>query len=238
MAALDLISIAFDNWLRTEDSPRPFVTLCYAQSLDGSIAVTQGKPSAISSPESLKHTHALRAFHDAILVGIGTVLSDDPQLTARGVPGEQPQPIVLDSRLRFPENARLLAHPKPPWIMTGLEIDSPKANRLKRQGCKVVSTELKIDNTTIHHALQSADEQGLRHVMVEGGAEVITSFLNIGLVDYAVITLSPRYLGGYNLIREELFSKDNGVPQIDNPSIHKLGADIIIEGPVNSGSTR
>ncbi len=78
---------------------RPAITLSYAQSLDGSLTTRRGRPLALSGPESYQLTHHLRADHDAILVGIDTVLADDPRLTVRGVRGEAPQPVVLDSRL-------------------------------------------------------------------------------------------------------------------------------------------
>ena len=89
-------------------SGRPFVTLCYAQSLDGCLSATQGKPLALSGTETLTLTHRLRAAHDAVMIGIGTVLSDNPRLTVRHVAGRNPQPIVLDSKLRIPLDCSLL----------------------------------------------------------------------------------------------------------------------------------
>jgi 3,4-dihydroxy 2-butanone 4-phosphate synthase/GTP cyclohydrolase II len=86
---------------------RPFVTLAYAQSLDGSLAARRGEPLSLSGLESQKLTHRLRASHSAILVGISTLLADDPQLNVRLVEGENPQPVVLDSRLRTRFKARV-----------------------------------------------------------------------------------------------------------------------------------
>ncbi|MBM2842777.1 MAG: RibD family protein, partial [Anaerolineales bacterium] len=93
---------------------RPFITLSYAQSLDGSIALPDGRPLALSSPPSLFRTHALRARHDGVLVGVGTILADDPQLTVRHAAGPNPQPIVLDTGLRTPLPARILSNPRRP----------------------------------------------------------------------------------------------------------------------------
>ena len=94
---------------------RPFVTLTYAQSLDGSIAADPGQPLSLSGPQSLLLTHYLRAAHDAILVGIGTVLADNPLLNVRLVEGKNPQPVIVDSQLRFPLDANLLRrHPPGP----------------------------------------------------------------------------------------------------------------------------
>ncbi|MCB0123506.1 MAG: GTP cyclohydrolase II, partial [Caldilineaceae bacterium] len=96
----------------------PFVTLSYAQSLDGSIAAADGTPLRISGERAMTLTHMLRAAHDAILVGVGTVLADDPQLTVRLVAGSDPQPILLDTHLRTPVTARCLRNPRPPWLVT------------------------------------------------------------------------------------------------------------------------
>lgn len=90
----------------------PFVTVSYAQSLDGCLASHDHRALALSGQASMTLTHRIRAVHDAILVGVQTVLNDDPMLTVRLVEGEHPQPIVLDSRLRFPMSARLLTHPR------------------------------------------------------------------------------------------------------------------------------
>ncbi len=103
----------FEPWLadvtehRTQTG-RPLVSLCYAQSLDGSLAARGGKTLRLSGPESMALTHRLRAAHDAILVGIGTILADNPSLTVRYAAGKNPQPVILDSSLRFPLNANLL----------------------------------------------------------------------------------------------------------------------------------
>ncbi|MCZ7668830.1 MAG: dihydrofolate reductase family protein [Chloroflexi bacterium] len=99
---------------------RPFVTLCFAQSLDGSIAIKRGQFTAISGAASMKMTHRLRAAHHALLIGIGTALADDPQMTVRLVEGRQPQPVILDSMLRLPETAVVFQHPRPPWILPHL----------------------------------------------------------------------------------------------------------------------
>src|SRR4029079_19395558 len=103
---------------RTPRTDRPFVTLAYAQSVAGSIALEPGRPFALSGPESMRLTHALRAAHDGILIGIGTLLSDDPRLTVRLVQGKSPQPVVVDSQLRTPLQARLFngVPPRAAWI--------------------------------------------------------------------------------------------------------------------------
>jgi 3,4-dihydroxy 2-butanone 4-phosphate synthase/GTP cyclohydrolase II len=97
---------------------RPRVTLTYAQSLDGSIAARSGRPLPLSGTESRHYTHQLRAAHDAILVGIGTVLNDDPRLNVRLASGAAPRPIVLDSELRCPIDARCLEVSRRPIVIT------------------------------------------------------------------------------------------------------------------------
>jgi len=99
------------------ESPLPLVTVSWAQSANGAIAAADGSPVALSGPESLRLTHRLRALHGAIMVGIETVIADDPLLSVRLAEGPQPQPVILDSRLRFPPGARLLSRAdRKPWI--------------------------------------------------------------------------------------------------------------------------
>ncbi|MDD2558493.1 MAG: RibD family protein [Desulfuromonas sp.] len=113
-----------EQWLNIrkdafESEIRPFVTLSYAQSWGGSITTKRGQPVVLSGADSNLLTHQLRSLHDGILVGIDTVLADDPQLTVRYWSGENPQPIILDTALRMPKNARLCHHPdKDCWVFT------------------------------------------------------------------------------------------------------------------------
>jgi len=108
---------------------RPFITLCYAQSLDGSIALSDGRPLTLSSPPSLFRTHALRARHEGLLVGLGTILADDPQLTVRHAAGPNPQPVVLDTDLRTPRAARLFGRPGSWQGRLSLQRDAPRLSR-------------------------------------------------------------------------------------------------------------
>ncbi|MCX8062267.1 MAG: RibD family protein, partial [Anaerolineales bacterium] len=95
------------------------MTLSYAKSLDGSLTLERGRSLRLSSPPAMRLTHQLRALHDAILVGVGTVLSDDPRLTVRLVHGRQPQPVILDSHLRLPLDAAVFENPeRVVWIAT------------------------------------------------------------------------------------------------------------------------
>ena len=164
---------------------RPFVTLSYAQSLDGSIAARLGQRLRLSSPEAMTVTHALRAQHDAIVVGIGTVLIDNPKLTVRMVEGSHPQPIVLDSHLRMPLDARLLGHPKSVWVATTLaKVNPEKVAALEERGVKVLSLSPNgVGRVNLAELLDQLGDRGVRSVMVEGGAQIMTSFLTERLID-------------------------------------------------------
>jgi GTP cyclohydrolase II len=177
---------------------RPLVTLTYAQSLDGSIAATRSRPLALSGIESQTVTHWLRASHDAILVGIGTILADDPQLNVRLVTGSSPQPVILDSRLRFPPTARLLdGKGSPPWIAATPGYDPRRRGKLEAAGARLLVLPADASGRVDLSALLSCLlEMGVESLMVEGGARVITSFLNQQLVDRILITIAPLFVGG------------------------------------------
>lgn len=205
----------------------PLVTLSYAQSMDGSITHQRGEPLAISSPESLHFTHQLRDLNDAILVGIGTVLADDPRLTVRSLNGKDPQPIVLDSRLRVPMGARLWAHPCPPWIFTGPGTDRSKQAFIAARGGAVYEIPWASGRfLALDALLVKLGALGIRSLMVEGGATVITSFLSSGYVDRAVITIAPFFVGGLRLLEERL----EDMPQLYEMQVTQVGRDIIVIG--------
>lgn len=217
--------MALERWLAETASlqrpNRPLVTLSYAQGLDGSIAARRGQPAAISSPESLQLTHRLRAAHAAILVGIGTVLSDDPQLTVRLAPGRSPQPVVLDSRLRLPLSARLLEHPHTPWLFATVEAEDAAQSALERLGTRVERQPLP-GRVDLDPMLARLAELGVASLMVEGGGQVITAFLEAGLVDRAVVTVAPINLQGYTI--------RGAIPEMKDMHSEDVGRDLVLFG--------
>ena len=176
---------------------RPFVLLAYAQSLDGSVTDTAGKAMQLSGPESSAMTHRLRATHDAILVGIGTVIADNPQLTVRLSEGRDPQPVILDSTLRFPLDAHLLKNPKlSPWIATTERAPARRRRELESAGARIIPLP-STPNGWVHLTplLECLRAAGITSVMVEGGPRVITGFLTERLVDHLILTVAPVMVG-------------------------------------------
>ncbi|MFZ1396520.1 MAG: GTP cyclohydrolase II [Candidatus Promineifilaceae bacterium] len=210
---------------------RPFVTLSYAQSVDGSITRQRGQPLALSGQESMTLTHQLRSSHAAILVGIGTVLADDPRLTVRLVAGPNPQPIILDSQLRLPLTAKLLTqHPRQPIIATTETADPAKEQALLAAGATVVRLPATANGQVSLPALLAClHKHNIRRLMVEGGAGIITSFLAAQLVDRLVITVAPLLVGGLNAVGN---LNGYGMPQLQNPHTQWLGKDMILSGDV------
>lgn len=205
----------------------PFCTITYAQGLDGSIGASAGGSLSISGKESLTMTHHLRARHDAILVGVDTVLSDDPQLTVRLVEGTHPQPIVLDTNLRFPVHARMLANPKKPWVVTGDQINVEAKAALEQKGARVLHV-CKNGNGQIDlpRVLRRLGEMGIRSVMVEGGARVIASFLSHRLGHQLVVTIGPRFVGGVRPVGGA--TETCLYPHLDRTIYEQWGPDMVL----------
>ena len=170
-------------------------------------------------------------MHDAVLVGINTVLSDDPQLTVRLIPGRNPQPVVLDSRLRFPLAARLLKRPcVSPLIVTTTDACAQREARLREAGSQVVRLGTLRDGILdIRELLARLHELGIRSLMVEGGAGVITSFLAANVVDQMIVTIVPRLLGGLPAITP--FSgttRSANSDRLSNVRYHSVAGDLVV----------
>ena len=212
-----------------KDGPngRPFITLSYAQSVDGSIAARRGQPLALSGPQSLAMCHQLRARHDAILVGSGTVLADDPRLTVRLTSGENPQPIILDSRLRFPPEANLWRHPdRQPWIVTTLGADAARVRELEARGARLFCLPPDAQGRVALPALlQTLSDLGIGSVMVEGGAQIITGFLAQRLADRVVVTIAPLLVGGLHGVEWGL---GENAPRLRHPLYQSFGHDLVL----------
>jgi 3,4-dihydroxy 2-butanone 4-phosphate synthase/GTP cyclohydrolase II len=208
---------------------RPFITVSYAQSVDGSIATRSRQPIGLSGPESAVLTHRIRACSDTILIGIGTLLTDDPQLDVRFVEGNSPQPIVLDTHLRTPLDAKLVKRPNArPWIINAEDEHSRQSVAMRDAGSRPISCATSQDGKIDLHALMKIlAENKINSVMVEGGARVITSFVNSRLVDQFVVTLSPRFVGGLPVIDSDGLKFDSHL-ELAEVSYRHAGDDLII----------
>ena len=205
---------------------QPWITLSYAQTLDGTLGAAQGGPLAISSPEAMVVTHRLRAQHDAILIGVGTLLADNPKLTVRLVEGPSPQPIIVDTHLRTPLDAPIWHHPKAPWIAT-LDTASPHAVALAARGARLLQVPADA-NGKVHLAALFAtlSAAGLRSMMVEGGARILANLLQQQLAHFAVITVAPRFIPGIRIGQ----TNDAVMTAIHQPEYTQVGGDIMIWG--------
>ena len=180
-----------------------WVTLKWAQSIDGKLAVTKPGLSGsgwISGEQSRKDVHKLRRRAGGILVGINTVISDDPLLTARPGKGKKLTRIVLDNHLRIPLNSKLIKTAKKHPLMIYTREDSILANpkiaeKITKKGAEVLTYQVTQGRSNLCFLLDELSKRGIAHLLVEGGPRVLTSFIKEGLADEIVVYISPRILG-------------------------------------------
>jgi len=178
-------------------------------------------------------THGLRASHEAILVGIGTVIADDPSLSVRLVPGADPLPVILDSNLRMPLSSRLLSQGRVrPLIVTSDESDRGRRASLEAAGARVISAPMDEEGRLSLPALLGLlSGLGIGSVLVEGGAAVLRAFLAARLVDELIVTIAPRLLGGLNPFSPDGRNSPSGLPcSLADSRAEILGRDLILRG--------
>lgn len=218
-------------------SPRPQITLSYAQTLDGQLATRTGSSQWIGGPESLRFAHGLRARHDAILVGIGTVLADDPRLTVRLVDGRSPLRVVLDSRLRVPLGARVLREGAASGTLIACVegADPERRAALQALGARVVVLPPGPDGgVALEALLDDLYALGVGTLMVEGGARVITALLRARLADRIAVCVAPRILGtGLAAVGDLGIARLAEALLLDEPRVTAYGADLIIEARIS-----
>jgi 2,5-diamino-6-(ribosylamino)-4(3H)-pyrimidinone 5'-phosphate reductase len=171
------------------------VTINAAMTLDGKIATARGD-SAISSKQDLVRVHRLRAGSDAVVVGVATVLADDPQLTVRHVKGKSPARVIVDSRGRTPEDSRLLKAAGKVRTIIAVTEQAPAGNidMMENAGAEViVAGKEQVDLKSLFASLA---KMGFRRLLVEGGGELNWSVLSLGLADELIVTVAPRIAGG------------------------------------------
>ncbi|MGM0899546.1 MAG: bifunctional diaminohydroxyphosphoribosylaminopyrimidine deaminase/5-amino-6-(5-phosphoribosylamino)uracil reductase RibD [Bacillota bacterium] len=173
----------------------PYVTLKSASSLDGKTATATGESKWITGEAARHDVHRLRHRHDAILVGVNTVIADDPSLTTR-LPGggKNPVRIILDSTLRTPLSARVVRDGEAPtWLITTSKAEKAKVAEMEAHGVEVV---VLTETLTIPEILKSLAERGITSLFVEGGAEVHGSFLKAGAFQQLISYMAPKLIGG------------------------------------------
>jgi GTP cyclohydrolase II len=208
---------------------RPYVVLKYAQSLDGRIATSTGDSRWISGEPERVASHALRAACDAVMVGVGTVLRDDCRLTVRMVPGASPIRVVLDSTLRTPLTAAIL-DPQAATVVITTERSSPiRRQALLARHVGVRLAEASGDGVDIGSALQILRSMGIRSLLVEGGARLITSMLAAGTVDRLIVGIAPRILGsGTDAVGDLGVDAVGDGLRLANRSVHLVEEDLLV----------
>ncbi len=185
----------FANWITTGE---PFLTLKMAATLDGKIAARDGTSRWITGPEARAEVHDLRRRVDAVLVGSMTVVRDDPLLTYRldGVTGTQPLRVVVDGSGRSPSDARVFNADAPTLVITSETVDERSVDGWQAAGAEVVRVPAGESGVDVRTVVELLGKRGLRHVLVEGGPTIASSFVERGLVDRLVLYLAPKLIGG------------------------------------------
>ncbi len=199
------VEVFLDDWLTAARLGRPFVTVKWASSLDGRIAAADGTSQWITGTAARQRVHEQREVSDAIIVGTGTVLADDPSLTARGDGGEllaaQPTPVIVGTR-SIPGDAAVFRHPHAPVFLATHDVAE---------------------------ALRDLRARGFRRAYVEGGPTLVSAFVAAGLVDEYLIYLAPSLIGGDRLALGEIGVTTIGEQRrLDIASVEQLGTDLLI----------
>ena len=213
---------------------RPYVVLKYAQTVDGRIATRRGDARWISSEAERRISHGLRAACDAVLVGVGTAIIDDPQLTVRMVPGSSPLRVVLDSTLRLPPTARVLDNGAGTVVITTEPTSEERRAALRARGVGVHVADASPRGVDLASALETLRALGVGSLLVEGGARVITSFFAEKLIDRLVVAIAPTIMGtGIDAVGDLGVARVAESVRLTNRSIHQAGGDLLVAADVS-----
>ena len=177
---------------------RPWVIAKWAMTLDGKIATKTGDSKWISSPEARAFAHKIRGQVDAVIVGIGTVLADDPELTCRAARGRDPMRVVLDSLARLPLRSNLVRTARDVPVVVAVSARAParRTEALMKRGCSVVVFPAKLGRVDVAKVLEWLGAMQATNVLVEGGGEVLGSLFDAGQVDEMMAFVGPQIVGG------------------------------------------
>lgn len=221
----------------------PYVTLKLAATADGKTATRTGASRWITGPEARKKVHQWRAASDGVLVGIGTVLLDDPQLTVRlDRPSRRPPPvrIVLDSHLRCPLTARILDGEAPTLLVCGEQVPPERRAAFRARGAEVLAVPMDGPSLELRAALRALLQRGFVYLLAEPGATLGAALLQAGLVDRCAFFYAPRVFGGAaapGMLGGEGVAEVSQAVQLQFESVRRVGRDLLVEAvPVRAAS--
>ena len=218
----------------------PFVVAKFAMSLDGKIATKTGDSKWITKEETRKYAHGLRYTADAIMVGVNTVLADDPRLTARGCGGRggvgknQPLRLVVDSKGKVPLTAHVFEPPGETLVAVATPIDQAKKERLEKAGAEIVELPARDGSVDMAEFLKLLGNRKIVNILVEGGGKLLGSLFDRDLVDKVVAFISPIIIGGRKAVCVEGDGVENVAQALHLSRIDfkSLGDDILVSGYV------
>ena len=212
----------------------PFVLMKSAITLDGKIATRTGASRWVAGPASLRLAHHLRNLYDSILVGVGTVLIDDPKLNVRLVKRiKDPIRLVLDSYARTPLKARVLSPGIRTIIIVSPHAPKKRVEALRAKGAEILTVPASEGKINLKMLMKELYKMNITSIMVEGGGEVNASFIEAGLFDKAILTLVPKIFGGREAktcVEGEGVAKPSQAHWLKNIQIERLEEDIIVSG--------
>lgn len=234
-----------ERFIHNMTTNRPFIVSKFAMTLDGKIATASGHSQWVTGEEARADVHELRNEMDGILVGVGTVLKDNPMLTTRlqdGRTGKNPTRIVLDSKLQTPLFSHVANTDIAPTILvTSMEASERKAQALEAQGVKIIRVSRLETGLELETVLRILYTEGITDILVEGGGEVNASFLSTGLIDKFFIYMSPKILGGAHSITpfggRDVETMDEALP-VDFTNMQLFGSDLRITAYPKKGEVR
>ncbi len=238
-----LLNAAFFKVVRTA---LPLVSLKWAMSADGKIATATRDSKWISSAASRQFAHALRAQHDAVLVGIGTLLADGARLTCR-VPGDaqtamrQPRRVILDSLARTPLDAPIWGEPDGGAVMivTGPSAPAERLAALRARGAEILSLDSQAPHPPLRAVLEGLARQKIQSVLVEGGSQVLGAFRDSQLADRAYIFIAPKIIGGADALTPvggNGAARVSEAPALSEISVERIGDDVLLRGRLGNWS--
>lgn len=226
----------FFHYIQTK---RPFVVMKYAMTMDGKIATSSGASQWISGETAREHVHRLRSRYRAIMVGVGTVLADDPLLTCRVPGGRDPVRIICDSSLRTPlESQVVLTADKVPTIIATCCQDEERSARYRRTACRIISLPADAKGQVdLLPLMDILGQEGIDSILLEGGATLNWSALHSGIVNKLLAYVAPKLFGGAGAktpVGGIGCDRPDQAVMLKNSKISRLGEDFLIESEVDS----